>query len=231
MNGSLNDIASQVLNAVLGGLKGPHNFSMSLEQLKDEFGQYRNRFIQELAQNNILNPEQFRQSILKLPVVKKDFANVAGVTTTRKVFWAEIPELLHINGVQPIAYVSVMDKTVYPFKVVYGNDIFYLQHETYSKNKPTIWVEDRNFWLLNPPVPNIQNVTFRALLDNPRAINGVAGQKFTDDDTYPMPGNIVSEIRDKMVWDYIKQYRMTNPQPTLMAGDLTLNQPQSNRKQ
>lgn len=224
MDGSLNDIASQVLNGVLGGLKGPHNFSVPLDQIKDEVAQYRNRFIQQLQAGGIFEPEQFRQTIKKLPLVKKDFADTQGINTSRKEYWAQIPELLHIRGVQPIAYVSVMDKSVIPFKIIFGSDIYFAKNDRWSSKAPTIWVEDKSLWLLNPPVPNIQFITFRALLENPRSINGIAGQTFMDDDPYPIPGHIVSEIRDKMVWDYIKQYRLANPQPTLMAGDLTLNQ-------
>lgn len=229
MNGSLNEIASQVLNGVLGGLKGPHNFSVPISQIKDEVAQNRNRFIAQLQAAGMLDPEQFRQTIKKLPLQKKDFALTEGVNTSRKEYWAEIPELLHVAGIQPIAYVSVMDKGVMPFKVIYGTDIYYASRDRYSAKAPTIWVEDRNLWLINPPIPSIQNITFRALLENPRSINSISGQRFMDDDPYPIPGHIVSEIRDKMVWDYIKQYRMTNPQPTLMAGDLTLNQPKGTK--
>ncbi len=222
MDNSLNQIASQIRNAVYSGLKGPSNFSVSIQQLKDEFAQGVKRQISELLAAGQLDPEPFRQTILKLPVSKKDFSGVTGYSTNRQEFYASIPEVMHMKGLDPIGYVAAMDK-VFPFKIVYGNDIFHVSRDRYSATSPTIWIQDKSLWLLHPPIPNIQHITFRAILENPRAINGVAGQKFMDDDPYPAPGFVIDFVRNKMVNEYIRQYRLGNPQPTLMAGDLNLN--------
>lgn len=224
MNQTLNEIADQILNAIYAGLKGPSNFSISRQQIKDEFSQARNKKIAELMSGNQFDPEPFRQTIHKIALTKKDFVFESGLSSTRKAHYAEIPELLHMKGIDPIGFVSVMDKTGIPFKKIYGSDIYYALRDRHSAKAPTIWVQDKSLWLLNPPIANIQFITFSGLLENPRALNGIAGNKFIDDDPYPIPGFVIEMIRKEMVYDYIKQYRLANPQPTLMAGDLTLNE-------
>ena len=222
MDHSLNDIATQIQNAVYGGLKAPKNYSLSLQQIKDEFAQERYRQIVEQHALGQLNPEEFMQNIKKLPVAKRDFADVDGQNYSTQEYHAVIPEIVHIEGLKSVSYISTLGKSV-PFKVIWGQSIFDVKYDKYSAKAPTIWIQDKNLWLLNPPVANIQNITFRAILKNPRAINGIAGQKFSDDDPYPCPLDVVTFIRNKMVWDYIKQYRVGNMQPALMAGDLNIN--------
>jgi len=222
MDHSLNQIANQVLNDVYSGLKGPNNFSISLQQIKDSFAQKRNREIFDLYATGHFDIEPFCQTIPKLPIAKKDFSGVVGYSTNRLEYYAEIPEVLHMAGFNPVLYASAMDKA-FPFKIIFGRDIFSALHERYTGSRPTIWIQDKSLWLLNPPIANIQHITLRAILENPKALNGVAGQRFVDDDPYPAPGAVIDVIRSKMVFDYIKQYRLGNPQPTLMAGDLNLN--------
>jgi hypothetical protein len=222
MDHSLNDISTQIINAVYAGLKKPANYSLSFEQVKDEFAQERNRYIENKVATGVFDAESFRQTIPKLPVAKKDFANVTGHTTNRSEYYAEIPEVMHFTGLKSIGYVAAMNKII-PFKICFGNDIFYVLKDKRTGDKPTIWIQDKNLWLLNPPIPNIQHITMRAIFENPRALNGVAGIKFVDDDPYPIPGSVSAIIRDKMVDAYIKQYRMANVYPTLVASDINLN--------
>lgn len=220
MDHSLNDIATQIINAVYAGLKQPANYSMSKEQLKDEFSQGRNRYIETQCASGVFDPESYRQTILKLPVTKRDFTNVAGYTGSRQEYHATIAEVMHFPGLKSVGYVAAMDKVI-PFKVCFGNDIFHVLKDKYTGNKPTIWIQDTNLWLLNPPIANITNITFRAILENPRAVNNMVGQKYVDDDPYPMPGSAIDAVRNKIVNDYIRQYRLGSPIPTLLAGDIT----------
>jgi hypothetical protein len=66
-------------------------------------------------------------------------------------------------------------------------------------------------------------IKVRTLVENPRALNGVGGIKFTDNDPYPMPLAIGAEIRDRLINEYITRYRRGTMQPTLMAGDMNIN--------
>lgn len=223
MDHSINQYADQVLNAVYAGLKGPANFPISKEQIKDELAQLRNRMAVKKQDAGItIDPEPFRQTIPKLKVERKDFSGVEGHTTNRQEFWAKIPELAYFSGIKPVAWVSAMDRAM-TFKIVYGNDFAYARHDRFSGKLPTIWIQDTNLWLFNPPIANIQFITVRAIFENPRALNGIGGIKFTDMDPYPMPLSMGAEIRDKMIFDYINQYRRGTMQPTLMAGDLNIS--------
>lgn len=222
MDNSLNQIAEQILNGVYAGLKGPGNFSVSKQQIKDEVAQMRNRGAEELISAGLFESEPFRQTIHKLPVAKKDFSGISGYETNRQEYFASIPELLYLTGIKPVNYVAAMNKE-FPFKVLYGDEFFYANQDRYSKSKPTIWVRDKELWLLNPPIANIQHITMRAMFENPRALNGVSGMRFTDDDPYPMQAALTAKIRNKLVEDYIRQYRMGTMQPTLMGGDINIS--------
>lgn len=224
MDHSLNRIAQQVLNGVYAGLKQPNNFSISIEQIKDEIAQMRNRMLYDGLMSGKVDLEPYRQSVFKLPVAKKDFSGADGYSTNHKEYYAQVPELFHVAGSKPVAWVTAMDRK-YPFKVVYGNDFMYVKYDKYSKLDPTIWISDTNLWLLNPPIANVQHISLRAVFENPRAVNGLAGMKFIDDDSYPAPIAILSEIRNKLVNDYIRQYRMGNLQPTFVAADIGLSSP------
>lgn len=219
MDQSLNDIATQIINGVYAGLKKPSNYSLSFEQIKDEFAQARNSYIEAMVKTGVFDPEPFMQTIKKLAVAKRDFADVTGYTSGRQEYFASIPEVMHLPGLRSVSFVSAMNKIV-PFKVVFGRDIFYVLKDKYTGDKPTIWIQDNNLWLLNPPIANIQHITFRALLENPRTINKMAGMTFTDDDSYPIPGGVIEILRNKIINAYIKQYRMGNLQPTLIATDM-----------
>lgn len=222
MNQSLNQQAEQILNAVYAGLKTPSNFSISVRQIKDEIAQARNRHAEQMIREKTFIAEPFRQTIPKLELEKKDFSGVPGYETTRKELFASIPELLFLPGQKPVHYVTAMDRA-FPFKVVYGDDFLYARHDRFSGKKPTIWIRDNELWLLNPPIANIKYIGLRAIFENPRALNGVGGIKFTDNDPYPMPTILSDRIRGKLVDDYIRHYRMGHLQPTLMAGDINIS--------
>lgn len=222
MNNSLNEIAHQIVNAVHAGLKTPNNFAVSVRQIKDEVAQRRNTELAALAASGAVDLEPFRQTIFKLPVSKKDFSGVPGYETTRKEYHATIPEPVHAPGLKPVAWVTAMDRP-FPFKVIYGNDIFHTRHDKYSGSAPTVWIQDTNLWLINPPIPNIQHISIRYILENPRAVNGIAGMKFMDDDPYPAPGFVLDKIRTRLIDEYIRHYRMGSLQPTLMAGDINVS--------
>lgn len=222
MQHSLNQYADQILNGVYAGLKGPANFPISKEQIKDEIAQERNARLAKKIQSGIVDLEPFRQLIPKLELVKKDFSGVDSYTTTRKELWAQIPELPNFPGVKPISFVSAMEMAV-PFKVIYGNDIFTHKYDKFSAKVPTVWIQDTNLWLFNPPIANLKYIKVRTLVENPRALNGVGGIKFTDNDPYPMPLAIGAEIRDRLINEYITRYRRGTMQPTLMAGDMNIN--------
>lgn len=223
MNSSLNEIASQILNAVHAGLKTPNNFAISIRQIKDEVAQRRNtELLAEIASGRGVDLEPYRQTIFKLPLYKKDFSGTNGYTTTRREYHASIPKPLFAPGLKPVAWVTAMDRS-FPFKVIYGNDIFHTRFDKYSGNAPTVWIQDTNLWLLNPPISNIQHISIRYILENPRAVNGVAGMKFMDDDPYPAPGAVMDRIRSRLIDEYIRHYRLGSLQPTLMAGDINVS--------
>lgn len=223
MENSLNQIADQIINAVYAGLKSPANYSLSKAQVKDEIAQARNRLIERQVANGVFEPEPFRQTIKKIQLTKEDFSD-SGVTTTRKELRGTIPELLFSPGIKPIQYITAMDRG-FQFKIIYGNDFFYYKRSFYADKKPTAWVQDRVLWLFNPPIANIQHVGMRAILENPRSVNEIPGNKFIDDDPYPMPLSMVDEIKLRLVNDYINQYRRGSMQPTLMAGDVNISTP------
>lgn len=220
MEHTLNSISAQILNDVYAGLKAPGSFSVPQRQIKDEFGQARNRYMYEEYQAGRLDREAYMQTIPKLKVERKDFVGL-GLTTSRKEYWAQIPEPISIKGLKAFDYITTMDKTAIT-KIVFGDDFRWTKFDKYTANMPTIWIQDTNLWLLNPPVANISHITLRYILDNPRTINGVAGIKFMDDDPYPAPGHAVDAIKNKMVNDYLRHYRLANPLPTLVAGDLNM---------
>lgn len=222
MQNSLNQYADQILNAVYAGLKGPANFPISKEQIKDEIAQERNSRLEKKLKSGGTDLESYRQTIPKLPLVKKDFSGIASSVTNRKEFWAQIPELPNFPGVKPVAWATAMNLSI-PFKIIYGNDIFTHQYDKFSATATTIWIHDTNLWLLNPPIANIQFLKMRTLIENPRSANGIGGIVFSDNDPYPMPLAMGAEIRTKLINDYINQYRRGTMHPTLMAGDLNIS--------
>jgi hypothetical protein len=214
---SLNSIASQILNDTYAGLKAPNTFAVPARQIKDEFGQARNRYIFEQVELNRLDREGYMQNIPKLNLVKKDFVGL-GLSTSRKEYWAEIPKSISIVGLDAFSYISTLDGAT-DFKIVFDDDYKWAAYDKYTGKKPMAWIQGTNLWILNPPVANLSSIKLRYILDNPKSINGVAGIKFMDDDPYPCPGHAIGAIKDKLVNDYLRRYRLANPLPTLIAGD------------
>lgn len=219
MNHSLNQIGSQILNAVYAGLKGPSNFAVSIEQIKDEVIQERERQAKALAGAGTYIRESFAQNIPKLTLIETDMSGIPGYDSNRKVLWAKIPELIYAYGFKPVLFVTVPNYGAY-FKVVYGNDFFYVSNDRYTANAPTIWIKDTDLYLLNPPTVNTKTLAARMVFENPRALNGMYGILISDDDPFPAPADVVSAIRNKLVNDYLRQYRLANPVPAIVASDL-----------
>ncbi len=220
MNQTLNQIADQIINDVNEGLKASTKFAVSREQIKDEFAFGRNRFIHENF--NRIDRDGFAQTIHKLALTKKDFSNIDGYDSGRQELHATIPEVIQIKGFNPVIFASETNFTTMIDKVVFGREFLHTKHDKYTSKSPTLVIQDKNLWLINPPNPNIKSLSLRAVFENPRALNSISNVKITDDDPYPMPGGVIDQVKSKLVEHYIRRYRMGSMRPTL-SGDLNLS--------
>lgn len=212
---SLNAIADIIINSVYSGTKGVANISLSKDQVKDEINLARNRMILDLHRKYALETEGLYQDITCLKATKKDIRQACPVDDTaqkeHKVLAVEIPRLLHIPRMNPIKYLGNSNRQV-EWKYFWGNDFIYRQYDKYAKNAPVAWVNNTTIWLINPPDFLKKQITIQAIFENPRDLVEYNCCKASDNDPYPVPPTIVDMITGKLINDYLRYYRMQNPQ-------------------
>lgn len=213
---SITAISDIIINSVYSGGKGIANISLSQDQVKDEVNLARNRFILNLNQNYQLNPEGLYQNITCLKATKKDIRQICPVDTTteesNKILCVPIPKLLHIPRMNPIKYLGNVSRQV-EWKFFWGNDFFYRRYDKYAKNDPVAWVNGTEIWLFNVPPFIKKQITLQAIFENPRDLSTYNCCKASDNDPYPVPPTIVDMITGKLINDYLRYYRLQNPQP------------------
>ena len=212
---SLNAIADIIINSVYSGTKGVANISLSKDQVKDEINLARNRMILDLHRKYALETEGLYQDITCLKATKKDIRQACPVDVTaqdeHKVLAVEIPRLLHIPRMNPVKYLGNSNRQV-EWKYFWGNDFIYRKYDKYAKNAPVAWINNTTIWLINPPDFLKKQITIQAIFENPRDLSAYNCCKASDNDPYPVPPTIVDMITGKLINDYLRYYRMQNPQ-------------------
>jgi len=213
---SLNSIADIIINSVYSGGKGIANISLSKDQVKDEINLARNRFILQLHGQYQLDQEGLFQDITCLKAVKKDIRKVCPIDLKaeeeHKVLCVTIPKLLHIPRLNPIKYLGNSNRQV-EWKYFWGNDFIYRDTDKYAKNSPVAWVNGNDIWLFKPPQFIKKQITIQAIFENPRDLSAFNCCEASDNDPYPVPPTIVDMITGKLINDYLRYYRLQNPQP------------------
>jgi hypothetical protein len=208
---SLNEYVDIIINSVYAGLKAPSNYSLSKDQVKDEFTLMRNRAIAEyLEKKRPFNPEALYQRI-PLTLEMEDLGY--GIDTDLDYPSAKIPPLLFLHGLKTVRRVSYKDQ-LQPLKIVFENSHAFSHHDKYTGNKPTVWISNNYARVINPP-NNLDALDIFAIAEDPRAVYPFNG--FTDDSPYPIPSFLADQISSKMIQDYLRYYVMRNPQPTTGA--------------
>lgn len=210
---SLEQLAHIVINSVFSGLKGVANISLDEDQVMDEINMGRNRFAPQLLDQNQLDREGLLQSISALVLTKKDIRQVCPVeTSTDKVLHTRIPKLLYMSGFVPVKYIGHESRQA-EFKIFYGNEFMYRNTDKYTAKDPTVWIDGTHLWLFHPPAFIKKRLSITAAFENPRDLAQYKCCEASDGDPYPMPAALADVVTSKMINDYLRYYRMQNPQP------------------
>lgn len=225
MDISLNSIADIVINNVYAGLKAPSNYSLSRDQVIDEISLLRNRIANDLALKGGLNTQGLYQTIECLEFTCKDISECCTYESGIQVLHAKIPRLLALPNINPVRYVGAIAKGlggVRQFKVVTGNSYIYSKYDIVTSAAPTAWFDDNsNLWIINPPTKAMKVGALTALFENPKELDQYACCTIDNDSPYPVPGYMVDMITGKLINDYLRYYRTTNPTPNTIADIAT----------
>jgi hypothetical protein len=201
---SLNSLADMVISKVQSGLKSVSNHGLSKSQIKDEIVLTRNRLMVESVAKGLIDVAQLRQDVL----ITKFVQHTESKISNKKAISAPIPEIFLVPNFDSVEYVGSTDGYE-SFKVVTGLANQYINHDRYSKNAPTAWVKSKEVVIYND---NPTRLRLRYILNNPMDLSEF-DKSFTDNSVFPVCSAFADMIVGNIVNDYLRHYRLANPQP------------------
>lgn len=214
----LDKLASAIRNDIVSGLQGYNtNYSISLEQLKDDIIDERLLIIQELKQAGTLPIQELLTSINCIDVKCGDITKCSSCSSNRELFGDaeptlhfEIPQLMINNGLYVIHYLGSVDKQL-PFK--YGTSYYniksYSKYRRRNKNKPYVYIDPSpnangmcDCYVFNAPL--LKQVSITAVFKDPRQLDGYSCCKGEEDDNMSY---INALIKERVATKKIKYYR------------------------
>lgn len=211
-------LASAIRNDVVGGLRGYHtNFSMNMEQLKDDIADERLQIIKEYQLKGILPISDLLYSLNCIPIDCKDIENCGpchdnGFGTPTMHF--EIPQLLNDYGIVAIQYIGTADKQN-PFNFYTNASMYNLYHKyrKRGKQKPYVWVDCTpnengmyDCWVFNAPL--LKTISVVAVFKDPRQVEAYGCCEDLKDDNFSWINN---EIKKRLVQKKLMWYRQYAP--------------------
>lgn len=218
MYNQIDKLASAIRNDVVGGLRGyHHNFSMSLDQLKDEIIDERLQILKEYSLKGVLPVKDLYISINCIPIDCKDLerCRCAGqddcLTPTAHF---EIPQIVNDYGSMSIDYIGSTDRQN-PF-IYYTSSTAYRYHKyrKRGKNKPYVWIDTTpnengmyDCFVFNAPM--LEQVSISAIFKDLRQLENYACCAELKDDNMSFINN---EIKKRLTEKKIRYYRALSPQ-------------------
>jgi hypothetical protein len=203
-NPSLNDLADMIISQVQSGLKSVTNHGLSKSQVKDEIVLCRARMLPEALAAGLINAQQLYQDFL----IEKFYQHEESKVSNRKAIYGDIPEVMEIESISPVEYLGSTDGYE-GFKVVTGKQNQFISHDRYSKHEPTGWIKNKRVIIYND---NPKRLLLRAIFSNPRDL-ATYNKTYSDDSSFAVCNALSDMIVGKLVNDYMRYYRMANPQP------------------
>lgn len=202
---TLDLIVSTIEARMVNGLKGLlDNVSYSLAQIESDVHITRNAIIKQLMDRGLIDINQVTQSINCIPVECADIAECCDVNV-ENALRIKVPKLAYLNN-KSIVYLGTVDKQN-KFKTIFGTEHLYNKY-TPTKNSPYVWFSDAETgWLFNPPTKNIQLISIRAIFANPYDVTQFDCCQLKYDDAYPAPDDVIKQIIDTLVNQYVNDYR------------------------
>ena len=218
MYNQIDKLASAIRNDVVGGLRGyHHNFSMSLDQLKDEIIDERLQILKEYSLKGVLPVRDLYISINCIPVDCKDLerCRCSGqddcLTPTAHF---EIPQIVNDYGSLSIDYIGSSDRQN-PF-IYYTSSTAYRYHKyrKRGKNRPYVWIDTTpnengmyDCFVFNAPL--LGQVSITAIFKDLRQLERYACCVELRDDNMTFINN---EIKKRLTEKKIRYYRALSPQ-------------------
>jgi|GEM_PF-4811633 hypothetical protein len=213
---TLSNYADLVISNVYGGYKGVTNNGLSKDAVMAEFVLGSRRMIKELHAAQRLDPEDFYQTLPKIKLEKlSDLSEVPiPVNADPKkgiIYWAEIPELIWMPGLDPVDYIGPFNR-FYHYVVKKGNTFVNHAYSKFHAKEPAVWVKGSKVYVMNN-LKGVSILQMRALLKDPTVL-------LDDDQAYPIPSEVGDMLVTKMTEQYLRYFRLMNPQPNTQ-NDIT----------
>lgn len=202
---SLNDYADLIIGNVYAGYKGVGQMALSREAVKEEVSLTSRRFLGELLKKQDLDREEFYQDIPKLKLSpRQDLPNNFLIENNGKVFYAQIPNILWMDGLDPVSFVGGTNRFE-KFIVKNGASYIVQKYSKYHSKSPVVLISGRDLFLFNGP-KGVTTLFVRAIFDNPREL-------VDDDEPFPIPSRVGDMIITKLTDQFIRHFRSLNPIP------------------
>lgn len=202
---SLNDYADLIIGNVYAGYKGVGQIALSREAVKEEVVLTGRRIIGELLKSQELDKEEFFQDIPNLKITQRqDLPNNFLTENNGKVFHAQIPNILWMEGLDPVSYIGAPNRFE-KYIVKTGTSYIVQKHSKFHSKFPTVLISGRDLFLFNGR-KGVTSLFVRAIFDNPRDL-------VNDDEPFPVPSRVGDMTITKLTDQYIRHFRGLNPVP------------------
>ena len=222
MKPTLSDYADLIIGNVYAGYKGVGNIALSKEAVMTEVNLTSRRIIAELLSAQRLEKEEFMQEIHTLELEQKEGSPEFFMTPNRneKVYHAHIPSLLWMPGLDPVSYIGTKNRFE-KYIVATGNRYMFQKYSKYHSKLPIVLIQGNDLFILNNK-KGVKQLLVRAMFENPLELIG-------PEDPYPVPLHVGDMIVTKLSDQFIRHFRMKNPQPNTQNDIMAI--PQQNNEE
>jgi len=211
-------LGSAIRNHIGDGLSGEiPDTSYSREQLIDEAFLYRNRLIYELSKTAGFDLTPFYQTLDSVPIEELDLSQHRIIKSGICRSYVKIPVLAPTFTSLSIEYIGPVSKSK-SFKIYYDTKFNDHSGRMRTARKPFTYVDMNsgskgyiNSLLFNlDEIKNLRYLTVRGVWANPMLLKTFGCCEDMEDMEFPAPGYIQDMIIEKIVKDYVRQYRQMN---------------------
>lgn len=154
----------------------------------------------ESVAKGLIDIQQLYQDL----ILEKFYAHVESRVSNKKAIYADIPEIFFIPNMESVEYIGSTDGYE-SFKIVTGKANQQIEFDRFTANAPTAWPKSEKLVIYNA---NPKRLLFRAIFNNPRDL-----PSYDDNKPFPLCNAFGDMIVGNLVNDYIRNYRLGNPQP------------------
>lgn len=218
---NLTELSSAIFNNVYDGLKAPQDFSLSLEQIKMEVGNYRNKLIEKHRGNRQgskrLNRDHFLQTIDGITITIKDLSRNPILPSFKKAFYFQLPTIAYTFDDQAVEYIGPMDKSK-SWKVYTNTTFRSHKYKPLTSNATFVYIDtspnDKGLldcFIFNAgEYASLKYLSTIAIFQQPEMV--VSQMQGDDEAEYPAPSWMQDEIITSLTKRYLYYYRTLNVQ-------------------